>query len=176
MNFGLALMTQQGQATHKWTSLQATASSVAFVGLGSDLTIEATAVDVKLNQASLVGDAVVDYASSKTVLSVPTGNTSTLALNMDGAKGEYMQASGTLEVNAYGFVSVYGDLAVSKTSQNVKLSADRSGTTVNEATDGVTVDVLTVGGSGLNAFAGVNGGYKNDSAAWSSAMARATRC
>ncbi len=167
VEFGLALMTQQGQPTHKWTSLQATAATVGFVGLGSDVTIRATDVDVQINQASLAGDAVVDYSLvagsttvRKTALSVPTSATSVKTLTLDGAKGKYMQASGLLDINLYGFVSAYGSLAVSKSSQNVKLAADTAGTTVNEATDGITVDVLTIGGKNLSAFAGVNGGYQ----------------
>jgi hypothetical protein len=179
VEFGLALMSERADAdpattARKWTTLQATAGSVGFVGLGDDLTIQATGVKVDINKASAVAAGqpatpVVDYGyvsgstgARKTELSVATSGTSELALTLDGAKGELLQASGTLDINVYGFVSVYGDLAVTKTSQNVKLASDTAGTTVNEATTGITVDVLTIGGNNLNAFAGVNGGYQKD--------------
>ncbi|MEI7786162.1 MAG: hypothetical protein WCK08_17350, partial [Betaproteobacteria bacterium] len=80
--------------------------------------------------------------------------TGTLTLNMDGAKGEYMQASGYLTLDLYGFVQVTGNLAVSKSSDTLTLAKKSS----SLPAETVRVDVLTLGGSDIDVFAGVSGG------------------
>jgi hypothetical protein len=145
-----------------WTSLQATAGSVGFVGLGDDLTIKATGVSVAINQATApkVGEAaysVVDYSADKTELSVATGTGSGLELSLDGAKGNMLQASGFLQLDVYGFVQVSGNLAVSKTTETLTLSK-KTGVATAET---VKADVLTIGGSSIDVFAGVNGGTED---------------
>ncbi|WP_295538365.1 calcium-binding protein, partial [uncultured Pseudacidovorax sp.] len=154
VDFGLALMTQRaasGQAAtgRSWTSLQASAGSAGFVGLG-DINLSASGLKVLINQASVVNDAVVDYASGATDLTVVTGG-APIHLDMAGAKGELLQASAHLSLDLYGFFQVEGDFALQTSSQTVKLS---DSTTAN-------VDLLTLGASGVDAFAGLNGGTAN---------------
>ena len=177
VEFGLALASEQltglepaGYQLRKWTTLEATAGSVGFVGLGSDLTISATNVGVAINQAGKLNDAVVDYRTGKTALSVATGTGTSMALTLDGRKGELLQASGMLNIDVYGFVSLRGNLAVSKSSGMVTLADLASTTTVNESLTPVAVNVLTIGGSGLNAFAGIDGGYDASGTLKSGAM------
>ena len=111
VEFGLALMSDTTTPTRKWTTLQATAATAGFVGLGEDLVVSATGVKVAINQANaaVTNNAVVDYSldastadnttDRKTELSVATGTGTSLALDLDGTKGELLQASGNLNVN-----------------------------------------------------------------------------
>ena len=84
VDFGMALMSEQltgapGEAApRKWTSLQATAAGVDFVGMGNDLKISATDLRVAVNQASGAATVVVDYAKNQ--LAIATGPGSSLAL------------------------------------------------------------------------------------------------
>jgi hypothetical protein len=105
---------------------------------------------------------VVDYgltdpsnanSARKTALSIATGSTSTMALTLDGSLGEYIRATGHLKIDLFGFVQVEGDLAVESRDTSVKLAAKPG-----KAAEVVAVDALTIGGSHLNVFVGVNGG------------------
>ena len=80
-----------------------------------------------------------------------------LRLTLDGANGEMIRASGRLNVDVFGFFQVAGDLAIEKRSQTVTLA--KVGTAAAEQ---VAVDLLTIGGSGLGAFAGIGGGTSNE--------------
>jgi hypothetical protein len=155
--FGLALLTARSDATRSWTSFQATAGSVSFVGLDG-LKATASGITVAINQADKAGDRVVDYAltaaeddgdARNTLLSVPTSATTTLTLTMDGAEGEIIKAAGTLDIDLFGFFSVQGQFAVESRSQQVTLS---DGSVIKEA------DLVTIGGSDVQAFAGVRAG------------------
>ncbi|WP_420226204.1 hypothetical protein [Pigmentiphaga litoralis] len=155
VDFGLAMMTQKSATAtptgRSWTTLQATAADVRFVGLGDDLTLSADTMSVVVNQAGKAGDQVVDYAAGATSLEVATGPTSTIALAANGAKGELVQATGNLNLDVFGFFQVGGEFAIEASTKQVTLS-DRST---------VDVDLLTIGASHVNAFAGLNGGTAN---------------
>ncbi|WP_043112418.1 hypothetical protein, partial [Pseudacidovorax intermedius] len=161
VEFGLALMSQQmaaGSTTpaRTWTSLQATATSAEFKGVDG-LELSAGAIAVAVNQAGKAGDQVVDYGTGKTELKVGTGTGSDLELTLDGSKGELLQASGHLTVDVFGFFRVEGDFAIEKSSAEVTLAKTKDQTEAEK----VEVDLLTIGGSGIDAFAGVNGGKAN---------------
>ena len=83
---------------------------------------------------------------------------SSLDLSVDGALGETLRASGHLELDVFGFVQLEGDLAFEKRSATVTL-AKTAGQTTGEEVD---VELLTIGGTGLSAFAGVNGGTTDE--------------
>ncbi|PIY56564.1 MAG: hypothetical protein COZ00_03575, partial [Zetaproteobacteria bacterium CG_4_10_14_0_8_um_filter_49_80] len=149
VNFGLALMTDQANTARKWMSLQATATSASFTGI-TGLTVAADTISVVINNPDATG-LVVDYlamTNAGTPFSVLTGPLSTMAFNMDGQRGQLLQASANLNVDMFGFFSVSGGFALEKSTQLVTLS---DGTTVN-------TDMMTIGASGVNAFAGLNGG------------------
>ena len=86
-------------APRKWTALQATAASVGFVGLGSDLKVSASNVGVLINQADGEATTVIDYKRSD--VSVVTGTNRSLKLSLDGSRGELIRASGTLTLDVY---------------------------------------------------------------------------
>ncbi|WP_043459425.1 hypothetical protein, partial [Azohydromonas australica] len=156
VNFGLALMDEKGAggAARSWTTLQATAGSVGFVGLGDDLQIGATSVKVEINQASGGATTVVDYGAGATALRVVTGVNSSLVLSLDGSKGELLQASGHLKLDVFGFVQVEGNFAITSSSDLVTLAKKAGASKAEE----VAVDVLTIGGSDIDVFVGANGG------------------
>ncbi|MBU3653249.1 MAG: hypothetical protein FGM44_09210, partial [Limnohabitans sp.] len=146
VEFGMALMLESGVATpRQWLSLQATASSAAFLGV-SDLTVSARDIAIEINRASSDGK-VVDYSAGKTSLSVATSRSTSLALSMAGSQGVLTRASGHLELNVYGFVQLEGDFALNSSDATLKLAG------------GVNTDVrlLTLGAHDVRAFAGVAG-------------------
>ncbi|MFM7569482.1 MAG: hypothetical protein ACKO8O_12390, partial [Betaproteobacteria bacterium] len=157
-NFGLALITDRADSSRKWTTLEASASSVAFEGIDG-LTAKADTLTVTVNRASKAADPVVDYAlvnaaqpngARRTELSIKTGATTTTRLSVDGAEGRVLKAAGNLDIDLFGFVSVKGGFAVESRSQAVTLS---DGSKIEKA------DLITIGGSRVDAFAGINGGY-----------------
>ena len=88
----------------------------------------------------------------------------TLNLSADGAKGALLQASGALELDVYGFFAVKGNFAIEKSTQQVTLGdgvIEADGTVTKPASQ-ISVDMLSIGGSNLSAFAGMGGGYNTD--------------
>ncbi|MFZ4526499.1 MAG: LEPR-XLL domain-containing protein, partial [Chlorobium sp.] len=150
VNFALATMTSTADKTRSWTSMQASAASAGFIGVDG-LTIGADTLSVAINQAGKANDSVVDYGTGKTTLEIATGTSSTLKLSMDGSKGEMLEASGNLMLDVFGFFQVSGGFAFEKKSETVMV---RTGAEVVET----EVNVLTIGASNVNAFAGLNGG------------------
>jgi len=105
---------------------------------------------VEVNSASDPLGPVADFGGSHNLV-VATGGDSSITLDAEGELGSLLRASGHLKLDVFGFVQAEGDLALQKSSGEVKLG------------DGSTVqaDLLTLGASGLSAFAGVNGGTAN---------------
>ncbi|MEK7996586.1 MAG: hypothetical protein AAB403_22520, partial [Planctomycetota bacterium] len=78
---------------------------------------------------------------------------------MDGMEGALLRASGYLHLNVFNFFSVEGGFAIEKKTATVKV-LDTKGTvdTADDARTDTLVDLLTVGASEVDAFAGLNGG------------------
>ncbi|NBS64552.1 MAG: hypothetical protein EBT33_09425, partial [Betaproteobacteria bacterium] len=157
-DFGLALITDRADPSRKWTTLEASASAVSFDGI-EGLTAKADTLTVTINRASKAADPVVDYSlvnaaqtggARRTELSIKTGAASSTRLSVDGAEGRVLKAAGNLDIDLFGFVSVKGGFAVESRSQAVTLS---DGSTIDKA------QLITIGGSKVDAFAGINGGY-----------------
>jgi hypothetical protein len=85
-------------------------------------------------------------------LQIVTGTGQSMNLWHDGARGNLLRASGGMAMDVAGFFVTSGTLSVEKSSQSLKLA---DGSTV-------TADMLSIGGTGLNAFAGINGPYRGD--------------
>ena len=81
-----------------------------------------------------------------------------LKLSIDKSLGEVIRAAGTLTLDIFGFFQVSGNLAVEKRSQTVTL-AKKAGASTAERVD---VDLLSIGGSNLTAFAGIQGGTADE--------------
>ena len=144
VSLALAILSDRADTTRNWTSLQMTADEVAFSEIAGT-TISANTIFVAVNIASTDG-RVIDYATQG--LEIKTGPSTSITLNMDGSRGELLEASGTLDIDLFGFFTLNGDFAFEKSSDLVFLS-DQSV---------VSVDKLTLGASGVNAFVGLNGG------------------
>ncbi|HKI92981.1 MAG TPA: hypothetical protein VJ986_11835, partial [Gaiellaceae bacterium] len=120
--------------------------SVSLVGI-SAITASIQSVKLSLNQATSTSGAAVDWKASfgGTGLSVDTGGGNSTLLDQTGP---IFQASGSITIAIGGFVYLQGNVAFTK-------GAQKTVTLAGGGTD--TVDVLTVGASGVTAFVGVNG-------------------
>ncbi|MGN7613297.1 hypothetical protein ACQZV8_14575, partial [Magnetococcales bacterium HHB-1] len=147
---------QSGVEGMKWTALQATAGAVEFVGI-PNVSIGVHDIAVNINQVhNVAGGAdsdnlVIDFA--KEPMKIITGTGKSIDLNMDGKKGELIQVSGDMILSVGEFFHASGYLAFEKSATTLK-HADGSD---------VTVDLITIGGTELEAFVGVGGAYRSDS-------------
>ena len=92
---------------------------------------------------------VVDYDPSN--LDITTGPGTTITLDIDGAKGEYLFATGNATIDLFGFVSVTGGFGVEKkTSQSIVVSDFQA----TETRETVTANLLTIGLANVSAFVG----------------------
>jgi hypothetical protein len=100
---------------------------------------------VSINRPSASG-RLADYEAAP--LAVKTGASTTKSLTLDGNEGALIEASATLSIQVGGFFQVDGGFALRRSTGNVTLS------------DGSTIaaDLLTLGGAGVSAFAGLDGG------------------
>ena len=81
-----------------------------------------------------------------------------MVLDMDGGKGQTLEASGDISLNVFGFFHVSGHFAFVKKTETITIYDPAT----QERTSDVEVDVMTVGIGGVNAFVGVNGPYWTD--------------
>ncbi|MBW6487089.1 MAG: LEPR-XLL domain-containing protein, partial [Syntrophobacterales bacterium] len=115
LEFALVLLASRATPSRTWTALEATAGRIALVGI-PDFTLEATSLAVNINDAG-DGGSVVDFKTRN--LTVLTGSGTSLTLTMDGARGELLEAEGTIDIDVAGFVGLSGTMAFSKTGANL---------------------------------------------------------
>src|SRR2546426_2073192 len=160
VNFALALLTPTAPTTgaatdlRKFTALKSTVASVSFVGIDG-LVVSGTGLSVAVNQGSGTlnnspSHDVVDFAGARK-LTVNTGGGNHLDIDFSGSLGNLIQAEGTVTVDVFGFFHVSGNFAFEKSTETVHVAGDAPGTNIS-------VQALRVGVSGVNAFAGLNGG------------------
>ncbi|MFM7864767.1 MAG: hypothetical protein ACKPHU_11180, partial [Planctomycetaceae bacterium] len=125
------------------TTLQAHVGGVQFTGI-SGVTLSASELNVLINRQA-IDETLVDYSAAP--LSLPTGQNTSLVLDVDSTLGPVLRASGNLTVSLFNFFSVSGSFAVDKRRETVTLS---------NATE-VAADLLTLGGANITAFAGLHG-------------------
>ncbi len=167
VEFGLAMFTSEeaAYAGKRWTALTASVGAIdTLVGLPEDLKFQIHDLGVDVNQVSgyAAGEAnakVIDFAKRTVAgvvqdrsVSLVTGTGKSLALTHDGLRGNMLRASGGVTLDVAGFFMASGTMSIEKSSQTVTLA---NATQVN-------VDMLTIGGTGLDAFVGVNGPYRSD--------------
>ncbi|MDA1274964.1 MAG: calcium-binding protein [Verrucomicrobia bacterium] len=152
VEFGLALLTDQADANRTWTSLQASANSISFVGI-DDITMSATDLSVLINQAAADG-SLVDYAAQS--LTVTTGPSDSITFDMAASEGGLIRASGTVDIDLFGFFTVSGSFGFESSTTSVTVVDDQG--TSSE----VAVDLLTVGATNIDAFVGNNGGTDDE--------------
>ncbi|MCJ8344407.1 hypothetical protein MJH12_02620, partial [bacterium] len=124
-DFVLSILKEKDGAKRKWTSLYSTIDGASFVGI-EELTIEATDLVVEINKEAS-DKTVVDFKAKN--LEVKTSTTTSLTLDMDGQKLEYLRVRGNLNINVNDFFIINGGFAFSKSTETVTLS-DKSQTTV----------------------------------------------
>jgi hypothetical protein len=158
VDFALALFSPQAGQTAtqglKWASVKATAGSVAVVGLPASMTVAASNLSLDLNVVDTSGatgtviadNKVIDFAGGNGTrkIDVITGTGTTKALDLDGRLGEYLRATGDVDLGVGDFFKLRGSLGFERRLQEVKLA------------DGSTVktQMMSIGGTGLDAFVG----------------------
>ncbi|MFM7920757.1 MAG: hypothetical protein ACKPJJ_11060, partial [Planctomycetaceae bacterium] len=147
VDFGYITATEKLDGARRWNTLQATAANVAALGI-PDTTVTGSNLAVAINRPDENG-LVANYKNSP--LNIPLGNSQTYTVNIDGAKGALLQASGTLTVSVSDFFKVTGSFALQRAAASVTLA---SGTTAN-------VSLLTLGIDNGSAFLGLNPGDAN---------------
>jgi hypothetical protein len=124
--------------------------------------VHSLGVDINLAHGFAAAEAdhkVIDFGT-RTVngnevngaLEIATGTGKSLQLTLDGQRGELIRAAGGMEIDVAGFFHASGTLAIEKSAPDFKLA------------DGKTVQtqMLSIGGTDLNLFVGVNGPYRVD--------------
>ncbi|MFM7865259.1 MAG: hypothetical protein ACKPHU_13675, partial [Planctomycetaceae bacterium] len=142
--FALAIATSKADPALTWRALTADAGNAAFTG-PSEIEISASSVSVAINRPASDG-SLINFSADPLV--VATGPTTSRTLSFDSTEGALTEASGSLRINLSNFVQFSGNLALRKSTSTLKLS---------DGTD-VTTELLAIGGTDLNAFAGINGG------------------
>jgi hypothetical protein len=131
VDFGFVTAVDTLDPTRRWKTLQATADSVAVLGI-PDVTIAGSNLVVNINRPDLDG-LVANYAAAPLDIQLAGGQTYTI--NLNGANGPLLEAAGTLTVSVSDFFTVTGSFALRRAAANVTLA------------DGTTADVtlLTLG-------------------------------
>ena len=142
VSFGLAVVQGTGATPTTYWGLESMAGSAELVGLPSGFVLSASSLKVELNQSN--GSAVADFSNFK----VPEGgsNNGQEILNFSTQLSE---VSGTVTIALDGFAIIEGAITVESQQLSNGLSLSGGGTT------GSTV--LTVGGTNVSIFAGING-------------------
>ncbi|MDD2604023.1 MAG: hypothetical protein PHF66_04320, partial [Desulfobacteraceae bacterium] len=165
VEFALALMKPKPPAAptnstdlRSWISLRAGVGEASFVGV-EGLIVSVSNFWVNINKGGgttgtgLPNQSVAHFAVNPMMLE--TGG-DPIVLNFDGTKGALLEAAGHVRLDVFGFFYVDGAFAFKKSSETITVTNGTSSQTVQ-------VDLLTVGASGVDAFAGVNGPYMVDS-------------
>src|SRR6185312_3381920 len=153
-NLALALMSASDGSTYY--GVNATAGSFAPVGLPDGFHLTSTDLQFDIN-GSTDGNNVVNFDSSFTPgtgLSVSTGSGT---VNLDYTQ-QFLQASGTIDLNFDGFVYIHGSMAISTQNNTSVTLTDGTNTTTK------TVSELTIGADNVTIFAGMNGPSTNSGA------------
>jgi hypothetical protein len=145
VNFALALMKPvDTQDDRSWTSLKADVGQAwQFVGVGKPGQWKSTIFQSQSNQSST--DVVADLKTAP--LTVETGPETNIILDFDGSEGQLLKAQGNIVLNVFNFFYVEGNLAFENSAETITLSDGSS----------IETNLLTIGASGLDAFAGING-------------------
>ena len=145
VNVAIVVATSTADNSRHWVAAKATASRVSFVGVDG-LTVAASDLAVELNRPDQNGH-LINFSDQP--LLVTTGPQSSMTLDFDAADGPVLKASAAFDIDLFGFVLLNGSFEVSKSETQVTL-ADADSTSLD-------VELLTIGATGVNAFAGVNG-------------------
>ena len=143
-DFALAIVRDQFSA-RRWTTLKGSAQSVDVTGI-ADVTLSGSNLAVAVNMSASDG-TVIDF--SKVGLQVATGVNQSVILDFTGP---IIKASGTFDVGVADFLSLKGSMAFEKRSENLTVRS------ANGTTSTLAMDILTLGGIGIDAFAGINAG------------------
>ena len=165
VDFGMVMVSasgSEGAAGVSYMALKADVESASFVGI-EGLTATVSSLSVEINNTSdttTSPNKVLDFHDSEdngddgdaSSFTISTGAASdAVILDLDGDEGVLIAVETAIELDLFGFFSVEGEFAFKKSSATVRVGS-------GDTAETVAVDVLTVGASGVDAFAGVNGG------------------
>ncbi|HTD64944.1 MAG TPA: hypothetical protein VK846_00235, partial [Candidatus Limnocylindria bacterium] len=162
VEFGLLLFSHASAPTVKYTALKANITDASFVGVpGLTVGVQSLSLVVSRTTDTLHPNKVLDFADTNAfaaddgkaaALTVTTGPTTEIVFDFDGNEGDLLQLTGTLSFNLFGFVSLDGTFGVKKANGTFTVL---DGTPAGRS---LTTSYLLVSATGVNGFAGVNGG------------------
>jgi hypothetical protein len=148
--------------TFQYTVVKADVTSASLDGIpGINLQIDTLAIQINKTSDPANPNTVLDFFDTPDFaaddeidlpLNVATGPDSSVDIDIDGNEGELLQVAGGLTLDILGFVYLSGDFAIKKATATVDIS---------NGDVGVSVDMLTIGASGVDAFVGINGPADN---------------
>ena len=138
VNLSLAIITDSvGNDT--WYAATGTAETIEVAGFeGFSVSVSSLSVSVSTASSGRVVDfnpGLMDFASTPDI-------------TYEGADGELLQVSGTVDIGLFGFVYLSGDFAFEKSTKLLRVAEEAADT---------SFQVLTIGASNVSAFVGVNG-------------------
>jgi hypothetical protein len=150
LGFSLGIFTEAAPGARSWVAMQGSVGSVSVEGLSDVLTLESSSLSLQINQAAS-DDSVLDFAT--TVVGIEISEELTASFDFDGTEGEILKVSGQVSVAVADFFSVAGDFSIENLSGSVRVAGEDVDTDVS---------LLTIGGSGVRAFAGLNAGTDDE--------------
>ena len=124
LDFGVAVARENSGANRVWTAMKANATGASFAGSDA-INFSASNLAVAVNRPAADG-SLIDF--NPTTLTVNTGSSSVITLNMDSASGSLLDVSGAATVSVAGFATMSGDVRVTRSdsggSQRITLGID----------------------------------------------------
>ena len=149
VDLGLAIITDSSGG-NTWYAATGTASTITVTGFDG-LSLAVSSLAVSVNTAA--GGHVVDFdpngnQSTGAAMIIPSGPT----IGFDGDTGELLEVSGSVTLDAFGFVQISGGFALKRSETSLTLADNSDTVDVDESATAVAVDLLTIGLSHVNGF------------------------
>lgn len=176
VDFGVAILQPTSSKANanlpaRFLGVRATAGTAGLVGISDQFKLNANDVDVVINRGGLLkdgnGSAIADFSAADLDSDGEAGFTlsavgaeSSVAIDLPG-QAITRASVGNAIVEVSDFMHLSGGLSIERgTTANLAVVTTKTDKTTS--TDQVEMQVLTIGGSHLQAFVGTNGPYQRD--------------
>ena len=157
VELGMVLVSDDDNSVN-YTTIKASIGSVSLTGIPG-MTVNSLSLLVNQTDDDANPSKVLDFADTAshsgddaaTALSIATGSSSSVTIDLDGDEGSLLQLAGSVDFDVFGFVTLSGDFAFKTATGNFTVA---DGSTSTQLT---SVDYLAVGGNISTASVGVGG-------------------